>query len=211
MARPASDIATRIVHAARERFLLEGVDGASLRKIASDAGTSIGMVYYYFKTKDDLFLAVVEEVYAGIMVDITKELAADASPDARVRKLFERVARMSELEFKVVRLILREALGSSVRLQRLAKRFATGHAPLIAAVIAEGIGQQRFRDDVHPLAILAATVALGIMPQVLHRLVSEAQLPIARVLPSREDAASTLCDVLMHGIATPSTPARRKR
>ena len=29
-----------------------------------DAGTNIGMVFYYFPTKDDLFLAVVEEVYA---------------------------------------------------------------------------------------------------------------------------------------------------
>jgi AcrR family transcriptional regulator len=45
MARPASDIAPRIVHAARERFLFEGVDGASLRNIAKDAGTNIGMVY----------------------------------------------------------------------------------------------------------------------------------------------------------------------
>ena len=45
MARPRSDIEPRIVHAARRRFLKEGVDGASLRTIAKDAGTSIGMVY----------------------------------------------------------------------------------------------------------------------------------------------------------------------
>ena len=31
MARPRSDVGPRIVHAARERFLKEGVDGASLR------------------------------------------------------------------------------------------------------------------------------------------------------------------------------------
>ena len=62
MARPRSDIEPRIVHAARRRFLKEGVDGASLRTIARDAKTSIGMVYYYFPTKDDLFFAVVEEV-----------------------------------------------------------------------------------------------------------------------------------------------------
>src|SRR4029077_6434218 len=57
MARPRSDIQPRIVRAARERFLAEGVDGASLRTIASDAGTNVGMVFYYFPTKDDLFLA----------------------------------------------------------------------------------------------------------------------------------------------------------
>ena len=67
MPRPPSDIAARIVEAARDRFLLQGVDGASLRSIAADAGTNIGMVYYYFKTKDDLFLAVIEEAYAQLL------------------------------------------------------------------------------------------------------------------------------------------------
>ena len=32
MARPRSDIIERIVHAARERFLQDGVDGASLEE-----------------------------------------------------------------------------------------------------------------------------------------------------------------------------------
>ena len=64
MARPRSDIQKRIVLAARTRFLADGVDGASLRHIARAARTSIGMVYYYFPTKDDLFLAVVEELLA---------------------------------------------------------------------------------------------------------------------------------------------------
>ena len=54
MARPRGDIAPRILHAARRRFLTEGIDGASLRGIAADAGTNIGMVYYYFPTKDEM-------------------------------------------------------------------------------------------------------------------------------------------------------------
>ena len=37
MARPPSDIAQRIVTAATERFLNDGVDGASLRQIARAA------------------------------------------------------------------------------------------------------------------------------------------------------------------------------
>ena len=46
MARPRGDIAPRILHAARKRFLVEGVDGASLRAIARDARTNKGMIYY---------------------------------------------------------------------------------------------------------------------------------------------------------------------
>src|SRR6185295_5828153 len=70
MARPPTDIRQRILGAARARFLAEGVDGASLREIARDAKTTIGMVSYYFPAKDDLFLAVVEEVYAVLLGDL---------------------------------------------------------------------------------------------------------------------------------------------
>ena len=88
MPRPQSDIDARIVEAARSRFLLEGVDGASLRSIARDAGTSIGMVYYYFKTKDELFLAVIETAYRGLLVDFSAALASDVTAEQRLARLF---------------------------------------------------------------------------------------------------------------------------
>ena len=75
MARPRGNIDQRIVRAARVLFLRDGVDGASLRDIARRARTSIGMIYYYFPIKDDLFLAVVEEVYAKLLGDLGVALA----------------------------------------------------------------------------------------------------------------------------------------
>ena len=47
MARPRGDISERLIKAAREAFLTQGVDGASLREIAAEAGTSLGMITYY--------------------------------------------------------------------------------------------------------------------------------------------------------------------
>src|SRR5262245_34414577 len=98
MARPRSDISTRIVHAARARFLQSGVDGASLRHIARDARTNIGMIYYYFPSKDDLFLAVVEEVYVGLLKDLALALAPDAPVEERIGRLYLRIGRASERE-----------------------------------------------------------------------------------------------------------------
>src|SRR6185503_13054588 len=95
--RKRTDIEPRIVAAARERFLREGVDGASLRAIAADAGTSIGMVYYYFKTKDDLFLAVVEAIYSTLVTDLTAAMSNDVTPRERMRRLYRRIGAMNEL------------------------------------------------------------------------------------------------------------------
>src|SRR6266545_901848 len=105
MARPRTDIAPRILHAARARFLAEGVDGASLRAIARAAGTSIGMLYYYFSSKDDLFLAVVEEVYGALLADLARALAPDAPVEERIAALYQRIAAMSDEELSVIRLV----------------------------------------------------------------------------------------------------------
>jgi TetR/AcrR family transcriptional regulator len=201
MPRPASDLRARITLAARKRFLLQGVDGATLRSIASDAGTSIGMVYYYFQTKDELFSAVVEQVYVGLLADLSLALGTDAPPERRLARLFERLARLDEREFDIVRLVMREALVSSERLQRVARQFAQGHAPMVLQALSEGVASGRFDARLHPTVLAAATASLALLPQVLHRLVTAAELPIAAFLPSREEAAHALTAVLLRGIA----------
>src|SRR5262245_29839464 len=105
MARPKSDIQPRILTAARARFLADGVDGASLRGIASDAGTSIGMVYYYYPTKDELFFGVVEELYRKLLADVEAAIAPDAPVKQRVERLYGRIARLSEDELLMARLV----------------------------------------------------------------------------------------------------------
>jgi AcrR family transcriptional regulator len=122
MARTRSDIAPRIVDAARARFLAEGVDGASLRAIAEDAGTSIGMVYYYFKTKDDLFFAVVEETYERLLDDLRRACEPTLPPVERMRRIYRRIGAVSDHESQIVRLVMREVLVSSKRLDRLLAR-----------------------------------------------------------------------------------------
>jgi AcrR family transcriptional regulator len=201
MARPASDIASRIVRAARTHFLERGVDGASLRQIASDAGTTIGMIYYYFKTKDEVFLAVLEEVYAKVLADLELILASDTDVQTRIDQIYLRFARMSEDEAQTLMLVMREALVSSERLQRLAARFQAGHLPLVAAMIGSGMQTGSLRQDLHPLALMAATFLLGVVSQIALRRVRASSLPIAAALPPPEDAARMLLSVLLHGIA----------
>jgi AcrR family transcriptional regulator len=201
MARPPSDIAPRIIHAARERFLFEGVDGASLRNIAKDAGTNIGMVYYYFKTKDDLFLAVIEEVYGKLLADMRAIMAEPTPPEESIARLYQRVAAMSDDESKTVRLILREALVSSARLGRLATRFLEGHIPLILDLLQRGTAQGGLRSDLHPVAQMAAMFILGLMPQIGRRQLSATGLSFVDQLPPATTVANIMYDVLLHGIA----------
>ena len=197
MARPRSDIEPRIVHAARRRFLKEGVDGASLRMIARDAKTSIGMVYYYFPTKDDLFFAVVEEVYQGILGDLTRALANDAPVKQRIFRVSERVGKLSKLELAVVQLIAREVLVSSSRLDRLIARFQKGHIPMVLGTLMEGLEDGTIDTRLPPAVVFMCTVAVSAIPQVMRRVIAK-RLP----LPGFEGEGFTeqLVDVLFNGI-----------
>jgi AcrR family transcriptional regulator len=200
MPRPRTDIRARVLVAARERFAAAGVDGSSLRGIAADAGTSIGMVYYYFPSKDALFLGVVEEVYGRLLADLEQALAAPPDFKGKLLALYARIAGTSPLELDVVRLVVREALSSSARLESLAQRFSRGHVSLIFQAVTAGIKKGELRSDLHPIVLMAATLALGTVPQFAVRVIGKS-LPVP--LPSAEQLTRQLAEAVLHGIAAP--------
>ncbi len=198
MARPRTDIAPRILRAAAERFAESGVEAASLRSIAKDAGTSIGMVYYYFPTKDDLFFAVVEEVYAKLLDDLTHASKSDGTFEDRIRAVYLRIGSLLPSERPILRLVALEALTGSPRFLTLIERFKRGHIALMFQLVAEGVQVGAFRKDVNPYAIVTSIVAVGTMPQLLMQ-VAGRHLSIVPQL-SQETLVDNLLKVLFHGV-----------
>ena len=211
MARPRSDIEPRILHAARRRFLAEGVDGASLRTIASDAKTNVGMIFYYFPTKDDLFLAVVEELYGKLVEDLSAALEGGENARERLHQAFSRLGRATEDEVEVIRLILREALlvPTSPRFSRLMARFRQGHFAVVLRTLARGVEEGEI-DASEPLPLLMMTTfAMGALPQILRRVAGHE--PPFSLLPAPDVLASSAVELLFRGVAARPRPSRRRR
>jgi AcrR family transcriptional regulator len=61
---------SELIEAAAKVFAKRGFHGASIEQIAKEAGYSTGAVYWHFKSKDDLFLAVYEAQAAARVRDI---------------------------------------------------------------------------------------------------------------------------------------------
>src|SRR5579884_1558143 len=55
-----------ILKAALEEFSHEGVTGARTDEIARRAGVNKALLYYYFKDKDGLYAAALEQVFSGL-------------------------------------------------------------------------------------------------------------------------------------------------
>lgn len=73
-----------LVTAAGQLFHRQGFERTSLADIASAAHVPLGNVYYYFKTRDELLKAVVEERLEGARA---KRAALEALPSPRERLL----------------------------------------------------------------------------------------------------------------------------
>jgi AcrR family transcriptional regulator len=200
MPRPRSDIAPRILRAARDRFLELGVDGAGLREIARDAGTSIGMVYYYFPSKDDLFLAVVEDSYAGLLADVAAALDGDDPFPARVDRLYGRFARMTDDEVAVLRIVMRELLSSAERRNKLVARFLRGRIPVVLGAVAAGAQRGEIAVAHHPMAVAIALMLAGLLPQLVRRLAG-GKAPAGLPLPPPDELAHALASVIMRGVS----------
>lgn len=82
----------KIIHAAREMFLLKGVSRTSLEQIATHAGVTRGAVYWHFKNKTELFYAMREQVFLPLidrMDDALLSEHAELDPLSRIQQFLE--------------------------------------------------------------------------------------------------------------------------
>jgi AcrR family transcriptional regulator len=202
--RPRTNIRERIVRAARHEFLERGVAATALRAIARRARTSLGMIYYYFPTKDDLFLAVIEEPYARIVEAMAAILGGPEPVRDRIRALFRRIGALTPDEAETFRLVIGEAMKSPQLRARVFARAWRGHLPIVFATL-EAAKRDGVLEPGVPTPLLAiVTAAVGVLPQIAAR-----ALPIGVVA---DDAlADRLVELLFDGIGVPRGDTARPR
>src|SRR3954468_23670788 len=74
-----------ILKAAVREFAREGVAGARTDAIAKTAGVNKALLYYYFKDKEAIYQAVLDEVFSGVRLAITKALSQELPPRERLK------------------------------------------------------------------------------------------------------------------------------
>lgn len=193
MARPRTNIKDRIVRAARHEFLEHGVKATPLRAIARRARTNLGMIYYYFPSKDDLFLAVIEEPYAKIVESVGAILGGSEPIRDRLRALFRRFGAATPEEAETFQLVLTEGFKSAELRSRLFARVWRGHLPIVFRALEDG-KRDGVLDPSVPTPLLGlVAVGVGLLPQIALR-----GLPLG--LPQNDSIADKLVELLFDGI-----------
>ncbi len=94
-----------ILAVATEEFAAHGLSGARVDAIAERTRTSKRMIYYYFASKEGLYLAVLEQAYSEIRaLEASLDLSA-LDPEAAIRALVETTFDYDDAHPDFVRLV----------------------------------------------------------------------------------------------------------
>lgn len=150
----------RILDAAEEIFSNKGFDGTKVQEIATSAGVNKAMLYYYFKNKDELLIAVVGRIIGGIRDAIPRYFDGSDSAVENIENFIDFYIEYLSDNRSFVRLMAWEML-SARHVQVLAGDYIIPIFSLMRERITEAIRQGWIR-DVSPEHTVFSVVGMNV-------------------------------------------------
>ena len=151
-----------ILAVAAVEFAERGLSGARVDEIAARMRTTKAMLYYYFKSKEGLYQAVLEEVYARTRAMESDLQLEHLEPEVAMRRLIEVTFDHYEANPDYVRFRMTENIHRAAHLKRL-PGIASANASVIrtiASLLARGGARGVFRRPADPVALHLLIVSL---------------------------------------------------
>ena len=163
MPAKASPATTRsnILKAATKVFARYGYDGGSVEKISKSAKSVDRMIYYYFGSKEGLFIEVLENAYRR-MNDAELKLKLDTSnPLEGLNKVIAFVLSYYRKNPEFITLLNIENLqrGKHIAKSERAREYSSPAIAIISELLQNGIHQKLFRKDVSARNVYLLIVA----------------------------------------------------
>jgi AcrR family transcriptional regulator len=188
-----------ILDAAREEFALLGLAGARVDSIAERAGLNKRLIYYYFSSKDNLFLAVLESAYANIR-EAEKELhLLDLPPAEAVRRLMEFTWNYY-LEHPEFITLLNSANLHQARHLEKSKRVREMNSPVIQTlgdILERGRKEGVFRGGVDPVHLYISIAGIAYFYLSNNYTLSAIFGRDLMTRKARSERLSHMCDVIL--------------
>ena len=165
----------QILNAAEEVFSQKGLDDTRMDDIADQTGLSKGTLYLYFKSKDDLIIAIFDRMFQRELNQFDSLLRTDLGAEELLARFTEAMIREVKLMLRLVPLAY-EFMAMAFRskfIQEAFKRYLNRFAEVLVPMIQRGIDAGEFR-PVDPLetaltlgAIVEGTILLWVYDRSL--------------------------------------------
>lgn len=152
-----------ILYAAAREFAEHGIAGARTDSIAREARVNKALLYYYFKDKETLYAAVLDDAFSGLKDTVFRVL--DSGLPAREKILayvgayFDFIASNQLYPRLMQREMMRAKEGQSQHIDKVIKNYIQPIFSRLSELMRAGIAQGEFR-PVNPAHFVPSMVAM---------------------------------------------------
>ena len=141
----------KIIDVAVHEFANKGFDKANINKIAADAGISVGSIYKYFNTKEDLFLTCVLFGVNTLEQVLDEVVAAPGDLLSKIEKIIRVIQSHSREQKNLIILYNEMTTESNAGLTwQLAAEMEALSARVYTALIGQARESGKIRKDISP-------------------------------------------------------------
>ena len=152
-----------ILEAAARVFDAHGIDGARTDAIAREARVNKALLYYYFKDKETLYGAVLDDAFSGLKAAVFRTLDSDLAPREKILAYagayFDFIASNQLYPRLMQREMMRAREGQSQHIDKIIKTYIQPIFLRVSEVLREGISKGEFR-AVNPVHFVPSLVAM---------------------------------------------------
>lgn len=154
---------TQILEVATKQFALNGLSGASINEIAALTATTKPMIYYYFGSKEGLYIAVLEAEYLAMRKHEDRIDIESIAPDEAIRCLVGFAFDYQEKNHHFVRLVTVENIhqGNNIRRSNIIQEHNTAIIEKIDRILKRGKDAGLFRSDAVAIEVHALITSFG--------------------------------------------------
>ena len=196
--RRPEDRIPEITRAALELFVTKGFAATKLDDVAKAAGVSKGLPYVYFKSKEELFKAVITEAIAEPLGRAFEFVDTYQGPtEDLLRELIARFREFAESPLGgVIKLILAEAGNFPDVARFYCSTFDRRGRELFAKTLRRGIARGEFR----PLPDVDAAAIVVAQPLAMHSVWLRSLAPYEEHAPSSAEYYAAYLDMILKGL-----------
>jgi AcrR family transcriptional regulator len=160
----SGDLRQRLLDAALQRFVANGIGATSLREVAKAAGVTPALVHSYFGSKEPLLQAVLAERLQPVLAELMQSVATP-SPQPLVQRFVHGVHRVVERHPWLPALWVREILSEGGALREF---MLTQVAPQLPRQLAVHVAEQQaggaLNRDLDPRLTVVSLIGLTLFP-----------------------------------------------
>jgi AcrR family transcriptional regulator len=192
---PPIDKRRQILDAAIRVFARQGFHSTRVSDIADEAGVAYGLVYHYFKSKDEVLNELFSERWSLLLAAIEETDGQEGAPREKLGAVAAFIVDSYRHDPELMKVII-------VEVTRAANSFGRTHLPeirrayeSIAKIVADGQQEGAFRRDIDP--IFASMSFYGAIEQLLSGWIFEL-IPAsdADFQQAKDLVVATICDGL---------------